>query len=184
MKLIKASMLVLALGCAFALGIWTGPYMTDSVRSARTETTTPVVQVEQPPSAPSELRRSTLYASEAASESVNRVARAVVRPAANPFEPVMTPSAPSVQNIARSVLNEGTDVGMAADGFNDATLFVSTAYAARNTGIPFVILKHRMLKEGHTLSEAIRMSKPELDAVVEMERARAKARAVIQKLGS
>ncbi|HUR21047.1 MAG TPA: hypothetical protein VMZ90_09590 [Vicinamibacterales bacterium] len=118
------------------------------------------------------------------SEPRTHVARAVVRPAANPFEPVMTPSAPPVQNIARSVLNEGTDVGMAADGFNDATLFVSTAYAARNTGIPFVILKHRMLKEGHTLSEAIRMSKPELDAVVEMERARAKARAVIQKLGS
>ena len=96
----------------------------------------------------------------------------------------MTASAPSVQKIAGSVLNQGTNVEMAADGFNDATLFVSTAYAAKNTGIPFMVLKHRMLKEGHTLSEAIRMSKPELDAVVEMERARAKARAVVQKLSN
>src|SRR5688500_2703820 len=170
MKFIKASMLVLALGGAYAVGVWTGPYLTDSVRTARIESTTPVVQVDQP------------YRTEQAARPAMRVARAVDRPAANPFEPVMTASAPPVQKIAKSVLNEGTDVGMAADGFNDATLFVSTAYAARNTGIPFVILKHRMLKLGYTLSEAIRISKPELDAVLEMERARTKARSAIQKL--
>ena len=68
--------------------------------------------------------------------------------------------------------------------FQRRDAFVSTAYAAKNTGIPFVVLKHRMLKEGHTLSEAIRMSRPELDAVLEMERARTKARSVIQKLGT
>jgi hypothetical protein len=168
MKLIKASTLVLALGGAFALGVWTGPYLTESLRTARTETT-PVMQVDQP-------------ATEQSPRPSTRVARADVRPAANPFEPVMTPSAEPVQKIARSVLNEGTDVGIAADGFNDATLFVSTAYAAKNTGIPFMVLKHRMLKEGHTLSEAIRMQKPELDAVVEMERARTKARAVVGRI--
>jgi hypothetical protein len=96
----------------------------------------------------------------------------------------MSATAAPVQKLAGSVLNRGTNVEMAADGFTDATLFVSTAYAARNTGIPFMVLKHRMLKEGHTLSEAIRLSKPELDAMVEMERARTKARAVIQKLAS
>ena len=171
MKLIKASMLVLALGGAFALGVWTGPYVTDSIRTASTETTTPVVQVDQP-------------AAEEAPKPAMRVTRTVARPATNPFEPVMIASAEPVQKLAKTVLNEGTNVEMAADGFNDATLFVSTAYAARNTGIPFMILKHRMLKEGHTLSEAIRLSKPELDAVVEMDRARAKARAAVQKLGS
>jgi cysteine sulfinate desulfinase/cysteine desulfurase-like protein len=95
---------------------------------------------------------------------------------------MMTASAPRVQKLAGSVLNQGTNVEMAADGFNDATLFVSTAYAARNTGIPFMVLKHRMLTEGHTLSEAIRMSRPELDAMLEMERARTKARAVVSRL--
>ena len=94
----------------------------------------------------------------------------------------MTPSAEPVQKIAKAALNEGTDVGMAADGFNDATLFVSAAYAAKNTGIPFMVLKHRMVKEGRTLSEAIRMSKPELDAVSEMERARSKARADVGRI--
>lgn len=173
MKFIKASMLVLAIGGAFALGVWTGPYVTDSVsdRASRNEMATPVVQMDQAPIA-EEAPRPT------------RVTRTVARPEANPFEPVVTPTAPSVQRIAGAVLNEGTDVGMAADGFNDATLFVSTAYAAKNTGIPFMVLKHRMLKEGRTLSEAIRMSKPELDAVVEMERARTKARSVIGQVGS
>jgi hypothetical protein len=172
MKLVKASTLVLALGAAFAIGVWTGPSLTDSMRMARTDATVPVVQVQQP------------VAAEAAPQPATRVRRAVNRPATNPFEPVMTPSAPAVQKVAGSVLNQGTNVEVAADGFNDATLFVSTAYAARNTGIPFMLLKHRMLKEGHTLSEAIRLSKPELDAVVEMERARAKARAVVQSLSN
>src|SRR5687768_2687287 len=108
MKFLKASMLVLALGGAYAVGVWTGPYLTDSIRTARSESTTPVVQVDQP-----------VAAEEA---PAMRVTRAVVRPAANPFEPIMTPTAPPVQKIAKSVLNEGTDVGMAADGFNDATL--------------------------------------------------------------
>ena len=170
MKLMKASMVVLAVGVAFALGVWTGPYLTDSVRTARTDESTPVVQVDQPSEVQEAPRPST------------RVARAVVRPAANPFEPVMTPSAEPVQKIAKAALNEGTDVGMAADGFNDATLFVSAAYAAKNTGIPFMVLKHRMVKEGRTLSEAIRMSKPELDAVGEMERARSKARADVGRI--
>ncbi len=172
MKFIKASMLVLAVGVAFALGVWTGPYLTDSVREARTESTAPIVQVDQP------------SATEEAPQPKPRLTRGVVRPVANPFEPIMTASAPRVQEHAKPMLNEGTNVEMAAEGFNDATLFVSTVYAARNTGIPFMVLKHRMLKEGHTLSEAIRLSKPELDAVSEMERARTKARAVVQQLGT
>ena len=170
MTFAKTSALVLAIGGAFAIGVWTGPYLTDSVRTARMDATSPVAPVAQP------------AAAEAAPQPAMRVRRAVDRPAANPFEPVMTASAPAVQKVAGSVLNQGTNLEVAADGFNDATLFVSTAYAARNTGIPFMLLKHRMLKEGHTLSEAIRLSKPELDAMVEMERARAKARAVVQGL--
>lgn len=172
MKFIKASMLVFALGVAFGFGVWTGPYLTDSVRAARMEPATPATQVEQP------------AAAEESSQPAMRVTRAVVRPAANPFEPIKTASDPSVQKLAGPLLSPGTNVEMAADGFNDATLFVSTAYAARNTGIPFVILKHRMLKLGYTLSDAIRLSKPELDAVLEMERARTKARSAIQKLAS
>jgi hypothetical protein len=175
MKLIKASMMVLAIGGAFALGVWTGPYLTASVLTAGTEATPPVAQVEQPAATPAEAETP---------QRPMRVARAVVRPAPNPFAPLKPASDPSVQKLAKSVLNPGTNLEMAADGFNDATLFVSTAYAAKNTGIPFVILKHRMLKLGYTLSDAIRISKPELDAVLEMERARTKARSAIQRLAS
>ena len=168
----KATALALGLAGAYAIGVWTGPYVMESARMTGSETTTPVVQVDQP------------SAREDVPQPANRVARAVAGPASSPFEPIMTASATPVQQHAKSLLNQGTDVEMAADGFDDATLFVSTAYAARNTGIPFMLLKHRMLKEGRTLSEAIRMSKPELEAVLEMERARTKARAVIQKLAS
>jgi hypothetical protein len=45
-----------------------------------------------------------------------------------------------------------------------------------------MLLKHRMLNAGQTLSEAIRQSKPNLDAVAEMDRARTKARTVIAQL--
>ena len=176
MKSIKALMLVLTVGAAFALGVWTGPYVTDSIHAERAEATSPVVQVEQPAAA--------AEASRPAPRLTRRVVQTSANPAANPFEPLMTAAAPPVQQHAKSLLNEGTNVEMAAHGFTDATLFVSTVYAARNTGIPFMLLKHRMLKEGYTLSEAIRLSKPELDAVEEMERARTKARAVVQKLGS
>ena len=76
------------------------------------------------------------------------------------------------------------NVQMASKGFRDAELFVTVAYAARNTGIPFVLLKHRVLTEGQTLSDAIRVSKPELDSMREMERARTEARSAIARLGN
>src|SRR6188508_546245 len=110
MKFIKASMLVLALGGAYAIGVWTAPYVTESGRTARMEATTPVVQVDQPSATQAE-----------APQPPVRVARAVVRPAANPFEPIKTASDPSVQKLAASVLNQGTNLEMAAEGFNDAT---------------------------------------------------------------
>lgn len=56
--------------------------------------------------------------------------------------------------------------------------------AARNTGIPFVLLKHRVLTQGQTLSEAIRVSKPDLDAVAAMDRARTDARSALTRLGN
>lgn len=163
MTFTKASTLALGIVGAFALGVWTGPSLTEAIA-----TSTPVEQAALVP------------ASTDAPQPAARATRAITRPSArSPFAVQLAASAPAVQQHAKSVLSQGTNVEMAADGFSDAELFVSTAYAARNTKIPFVLLKHRMLTEGQTLSEAIRMSKPELDAVIEMDRARTKARAVI-----
>jgi hypothetical protein len=58
------------------------------------------------------------------------------------------------------------------------------AYASHNTGVPFVVLKHRVLDEGRTLTSAIRESQPAADATSEVQRARAEARSTILSIGS
>lgn len=169
MTFTKASALSIGLVGAFAIGVWTGPSLTQSFTSA---TAPQVVQVDQAPAVE-------------APQPAARVARAVAPPAPlDPFDGAMTASDPSVQRHAQSLLNDGANVQLASEGFRDAELFVSVAYAARNTEIPFVLLKHRVLTEGRTLSDAIRVSKPELDSMREMDRARTEARTVIARLGN
>ena len=75
----------------------------------------------------------------------------------------------------KSVLNKGTKLELAAEDFRTAEEFVTVAHAARNTSVPFVVLKHRVLNEGRTLADAIHEAKPELDAKAEVERARTAA---------
>lgn len=164
MTILKTSALSLGLVGAYALGVWTAPRFTTS---AQTEN---VAQVAQ------------LNASEpgvAAPLPPKRAARANAALAIT-----LTVSDAPVLTHASSILNRGTDVGMASDGFRDATEFISVAYASRDTEIPFMLLKHRVLAEGLTLSEAIRASRPDLDAVREMDRARTKARADLSRLSS
>jgi hypothetical protein len=83
---------------------------------------------------------------------------------------------PDLQARLKPVLNRGTRMEMAAAGFRDAEQFATVAHAARNTGVPFAVLKHRVLEERQTLARAIRSSKPDLDAQREVVRARRAAR--------
>ena len=69
-------------------------------------------------------------------------------------------SAPELQARLKPLLNRGTDMTMAADGFTDAGEFAAVAHAARNTAVPFVVLKDRVLSEKKTLAAAIHESKP------------------------
>ena len=73
---------------------------------------------------------------------------------------------------------------MAVEGFKDAEQFATIAHAARNTQVPFILLKHRVLTEGQSLEAAIRASKPDIDAATEVERARAEARNDIAALST
>ena len=61
---------------------------------------------------------------------------------------------------------------------------MTVAHAARNTSVPFVVLKHRVLNEGQTLAEAIEEFKPNLDAKAEVARARAEAQADLADLSN
>jgi hypothetical protein len=96
--------------------------------------------------------------------------------------PVLTANAEPVRKHVKPLLTFGTDVNKAADGFNTAEQFVTVAYAAKNTEVPFVLLKHRVLNEDQSLAEAIRASKPDLDASLEAERARIEARADLARI--
>ena len=87
-----------------------------------------------------------------------------------------------MQERIKPVLNRGTRVEMAADGFKSAEQFATVAHAARNTSVPFMVLKHRVLDEGRSLVEAIHESKPELDAKAEVTRARDQARSDVQAI--
>ena len=60
---------------------------------------------------------------------------------------------------------------------------MTTAYAARNTKVPFVVLKDRVLNQGQSLAEAIREFKPDLDAKAEVQRARTAARSDLEITG-
>ena len=72
---------------------------------------------------------------------------------------------------------------IAADGFRSAEEFATVAHAARNTNLPFMVLKHRVLTEGRTLADAIHDSRPDVDPKAEVVRARAAAKADLEAVG-
>jgi hypothetical protein len=83
---------------------------------------------------------------------------------------------PELRDRARAVLNRGTRLEIAAEGFGTAEEFLTVAHAAHNTTVPFMVLKHRVLNEGQSLADAIRQSKPEIDARAQVALARTTAR--------
>ena len=93
-------------------------------------------------------------------------------------------STPALHDRLKPVLNRGTKIEIAAEGFRSAEQFATVAYAARNTEVPFMVLKHRVLDEGKTLAAAIRESKPGVNAAAEVVRAREAARHDISTLVS
>ena len=146
-----------------ALGIWLGPHMTNR---ASTDIQVPAVRGERPSVAATDHRRVA-----APRRAIPKAAKAGI--------PV---SAPELQARLKPLLNQGSDMMLAARDFRDAEQFATVAHAARNTNVPFVILKHRLLNEGKTLAEAIRESKPDLNGLAEANRARAEAKSDIAAL--
>jgi hypothetical protein len=82
----------------------------------------------------------------------------------------------------KPLLNKGADMGVAAQDFKDAEQFAAVAHAARNTEVPFMVLKHRTVYEGKSLEDAIREFKPDLNAAGEARRARAQAKSDVSEL--
>jgi len=157
----KTSVMVLGMAGAFALGLAVGPQLDanrlapPAPRAAATPAPPPVALV-----------------------------KASTSTAAPRLERVLPATAKAVQQQVRGLLNEGANVRVAAAGFPNARELMTVAHAARNTEIPFILLKHRVLEERMSLARAIRESKPELNEVAEVNRARAEAKADLARISS
>ena len=152
-----------AIAGAFALGVWIGPSVWD--RDAR-PADAPVADAAAP-SAPAVEKA-------APAPVLRREAAARKLPA----------SAPALHDRLEPVMNRGTKMELAAEGFESGEQFATVAHAAHNTKVPFVVLKHRVLEEGKTLTAAIREYNDDLDAAFEVRRAEAAARADVLALES
>ncbi len=82
---------------------------------------------------------------------------------------------PDLQKRAKEVLNPGAKLELAAAEFHSVEQFMTVAHAARNTGVPFMVLKDRVLNQKTTLVDAIHELKPDVDAKSEVARAKAAA---------
>src|SRR5687768_17926836 len=178
----RTSAATLGLVGGLALGVWIGSEMTSGREALTPEPAVVATQAADVPAVtpqPVKSKRVTRVA------RVNRSAAAVEAPAPESAPKlVMTipVSAPELHARMKPVLARGTKLPIAVEGFTSAEQFATVAHAAKNTQVPFILLKHRVLSEGQSLEEAIRASKPDLDAKNEVARARSAARSDIAAL--
>ncbi|MGE0705445.1 MAG: hypothetical protein AB7P22_16075 [Vicinamibacterales bacterium] len=170
MTLGKATTVAVGFVAAMAIGVWVGPYITDrdsvvteplaGTAVSSTESDKPAITPEAAPARRSARR---------VDEPVDTIAAVSV-------------SAPELHARHKPILNRGANVAIASEEFQDATQFAAVAHAARNTGIPFMVLKHRVLNEEMSLADAIRASKTEINAEIEADLAVAAARSDLATL--
>ena len=171
MTAVKASALAAGFVGALALGVAIGTTVDDKWSKESTRDTAITENAPAPAAAPA--RKSSPAPAKAAGKGMRRApapAGSVTTVAVDMWEP-------ELRDRAKAVLNRGTKIELAAADFATAEEFLTVAHAARNTQVPFVVLKHRVLNEQRTLADAIHELKPELDAKAEAARAREAARA-------
>lgn len=184
-----SSAAIIGVAGGIALGMWIASSMTLMDRQSSKPAPAMIREVAEPVAAP--------VVEPPAVKTPRVVTRAAAKPATAPAEnagaPVETAeapklvmtvpvTAPELYNRMKPVLARGTKINLAVAGFNDAEQFATIAHAARNTQVPFILLKHRVLNEHRSLADAIRASKPDLDAEVEVERARSAAKSDLAAL--
>jgi hypothetical protein len=177
----KASALAAGFVGALALGVAIGPTVHDKLSTTSTRDNTAVTESAPAPTPPAPAARASKRAVAAAPAKSERAR------ASEPLVPAGPPGSvssvavavwePELRERVQSVLNKGTKLELAAEDFRTTEEFVTVAHAARNTSVPFMVLKHRVLNEGRTLSDAIHEAKPDLDAKAEVARAREAAQA-------
>ena len=170
MTLGKSLALAMGFVVAMALGVWVSPYVREHAPFNRDHRTAAQDVAPGQASTPHAAARPMTPAARTSSS----------RDAA----PAVALSTPELHERLKPVLNKGTNMTIAAEGFRSAEEFATVAHAARNTDVPFMVLKHRVLTEGKTLAKAIRESKPDVNASAEVRRARDEARSDLNDLAS
>lgn len=141
----------------------TAPVDTESMAATEKEATAPKPRVKAP---------------------VTKMAERSERTIAPERVPMLPADKPELQARLKPVLNQGAKMDIASDGFKSGEQFAAVAHAAKNTQIPFMLLKHRVVGEGKTLTQAIRESRPDLNAPLEATRAHDAARYDIAVISS
>ena len=174
----KTSAATLGLVGGLALGVWIGSEMTSGREAVSPGPAVVAAQEAETPAAtpqPAKPKRVVNTARAKAAAAIEAPA-----PESAPKLVMKVPvSAPELHQRMKPVLARGTKLPLAIEGFSDAEQFATVAHAAKNTQVPFILLKHRVLSEGQSLEQAIRASKPDIDAKAEVEKARAAARSDI-----
>lgn len=167
---------------AFALGVAVGPAVWNGIEpNAEPMVTAQPAPPEAPPATATRPAVSAKARSAVLMRERDARARAEESAAASVARAV---SEPALHARLKPVLNRGAKMELASDGFRDAEQFAMVAHAARNTEVPFMVLKHRVLNEGQSLAAAIRASKPQLDATAEVSKAREQAHDDLQAITS
>ena len=178
MSVRKVSAITVGVVTAFALGLWTSPQLLQ--QSHWGEWRARAAAADEAPVVPS--------VSVAVPETVTPPKRETPRRIASsapvaPVRPAVPVSAPQLHGQLKPLLMSGSNMAIAADGFTNAEQFAAVAHAARNTGVPFVLLKDRVVNKKKSLEAAIRELKPDLDSAAHAARARAEARADLESIG-
>jgi hypothetical protein len=162
MTIAKASALTAAMFTAMGIGVWTGQQI------ARRATVM----------APAPAHASPVETAPA------RDSRPAVAPrrAASPMFASVRVDSPALHAKLQPLLNQGADMSIASEGFRSAEQFAAVAHAARNLGVPFMVLKHRIVNDRVPLAKAIHTVAPAVNAPIEADRADAEARSDLAAL--
>ena len=178
----KAGLLTTGVVAAFAVGVMTGPTIRDNwsrMRAPQAAVAPPSIETSAP--APVKAERPAVRTRSSSSRTHEAAAAKKPSNAIQRIEVSMWE--PELRNRVKAVLNPGSRLEIAAADFDSSEQFVTTAYAARNTKVPFVLLKDRQVNQGQSLAEAIREFKPDLDAKAEVQRARIAAPSALEIAG-
>jgi hypothetical protein len=183
MTLGKAGLITAGLVGVVALGVATGPTIQKNW-SRMDAPVTPAVETSATSAPQPATARPARRARSSSPRTHDVAAVKTVKKESNTIETIAVSMwEPEFRDRVKAVLNPGAKPEIAAANFASAEQFMTVAHAARNTQVPFMVLKDRVLNQGQSLAQAIHEFKPDLDARAEVTRAHAAAREDIESAG-